>query len=182
MTWRTSRGQVGAPTAKHDLPCRLITTTLGVIFAAVNIYSFLRHLCGHTVILNKHFWYLFKRWLQLSSVLRPITKIPAPRSFDRVLLCTSILFPCTSEAEIDDTCHTRQALKVTVLFSSQLSKTHRFKKKLCDPVIILWIVLCLMQTASATQGLGMDRITVKTDRISKCCLSCRNIPEGIFPG
>lgn len=167
-------GSSRGPHSEHDLPCQLITTTPGVIFAAVNIYSFLRRLCGHTVILYKHFWYLFNRWLQLSSFLRQITKIPAARSLGRVLL----RFPCTSEAEMDDTCHPRQALKVTVLFSNQLSKTHHFKKKLCDPIIILWIVLCSIQTANATRGLGMDRITVKTDRIS--CLA--NIPESVFPG
>lgn len=173
-------GSSRGPHSEHDPPCRLITTTLGVIFAAVTIYSFLHSLCGHSVILNKHLWYLFKRWLQLSSFLRPIVKIPAARSRGRVLLrCTSILFPCTSEAEIDDTCHTCQALKVSFI---QKSVAHSFKKNLWDPIIILWIILCLMQTASATRGLGMDRITVKTDRISKCCLSCRNIPEGIFPG
>lgn len=135
---RNISGSSQGPHSEHDLP--LITTTLGVIFAAVKIYSFLHRLCGHTVIMEKHFWYLFQRWLQLSSFLRPITKIPAARSFGRVLLSrTSILFPCTSEAEIDDTCQTRQALKVTVLFN-QLSKTHRFKKKLCEPTIILFVL------------------------------------------
>lgn len=49
------------------------------------------------------------------------------------------IFTPNHKAEIDDTCQTRQALKVTVLFN-QLSKTHRFKKKLCDPTIILFVL------------------------------------------
>lgn len=171
-------GSSRGPHSEHDLPCQSITTTLGVIFAAVNIYSFLHRLCGHTVILNKHFWWEMAAAL---FIFTPNHKDscglkPRPGAFESHIHLVSVHLRSWDRWHLSP----RQALEVTVLFSNQLSKTHFFKKKLCDPISILWIVLCLMQTASATRGLGMDRITVKTDRIS--CLSWRNIPEGVFPG